>query len=69
MMADTAQDFVQTQVEPLLDRLDNHEEGLMAGLMKQAGELGLFELMLPEEYGGLDKDFYTSFLVRELGGC
>jgi alkylation response protein AidB-like acyl-CoA dehydrogenase len=68
MMADTAKDFVQTQVEPLLDRLDNHEEGLMAGLMKQAGELGLFALTLPEEYGGFDKDFNTSLLVTESVG-
>ncbi|PSR56018.1 acyl-CoA dehydrogenase [Adhaeribacter arboris] len=68
MMADTAKGFVQTQVEPLLDRLDNHEEGLMEGLMKQAGELGLFALSLPEEYGGFDKDFNTALLVTESVG-
>ncbi|MDQ3289923.1 MAG: acyl-CoA dehydrogenase family protein [Bacteroidota bacterium] len=68
MMADTAKEFVQTQVEPLLERLDNHEEGLMEGLMKQAGELGLFALSLPEEYGGFDKDFNTSLLVTEAVG-
>ena len=68
MMADTAKEFVQTQVEPLLDRLDNHEEGLMERLMKQAGELGLFALSLPEEYGGFDKDFNTSLLVTESVG-
>ena len=68
MMTDTAKEFVQTQVEPLLDRLDNHEEGLMEGLMKQAGELGLFALSLPEEYGGFDKDFNTSLLVTESVG-
>jgi len=68
MMGDTAKEFVQTQVEPLLDRLDNHEEGLMAGLMKQAGELGLFGLSLPEGYGGFDKDFNTSLLVTESVG-
>ncbi|RDC66332.1 acyl-CoA dehydrogenase family protein [Adhaeribacter pallidiroseus] len=68
LMADTAKEFVQTQVEPLLDRLDNHEEGLMEGLMKQAGELGLFALSLPEEYGGFDKDFNTSLLVTESVG-
>lgn len=68
LMAETAREFVQTQVEPLLDRLDNHEEGLMAGLMKQAGELGLFALTLPEEYGGFDKDFNTSLLITESVG-
>lgn len=68
LMAETAREFVQTQVEPLLDRLDNHEEGLMADLMKQAGELGLFALTLPEEYGGFDKDFNTSLLITESVG-
>jgi alkylation response protein AidB-like acyl-CoA dehydrogenase len=68
MMADTGREFVQSQVTPLLDRLDAHEEGLMAGLMKQAGELGLFALSLPEQYGGFDKDFNTSLLVTESVG-
>jgi alkylation response protein AidB-like acyl-CoA dehydrogenase len=68
MMADTGREFVQTQVTPLLDRLDAHEEGLMEGLMKQAGELGLFALSLPEQYGGFDKDFNTSLLVTESVG-
>jgi alkylation response protein AidB-like acyl-CoA dehydrogenase len=68
MMADTGREFVDTQVSPLLDRLDNHEEGLLEGLMKQAGDLGLFALSMPEQYGGFDKDFNTSLLVTESVG-
>ena len=68
MMADTGREFVDSQVTPLLDRLDNHEEGLLEGLMKQAGELGLFALSLPEQYGGFEKDFNTSLLVTESVG-
>jgi alkylation response protein AidB-like acyl-CoA dehydrogenase len=68
MMAQTCLDFVQEEVLPLLDRLDNHEEGLMESLMKKAGELGLFAVSIPEQYGGLNMDFNTSLLVTESVG-
>ena len=68
LIKESALEFIQTEVSPLLDRLDNHEEGLMEGLMKQAGELGLFALSIPEEYGGFKKDFNTSLLVTEAVG-
>ncbi|MBC5994731.1 acyl-CoA dehydrogenase family protein [Pontibacter cellulosilyticus] len=68
MMAQTCLDFVREEVTPLLDRLDNHEEGLMESLMKKAGELGLFAVSMPEQYGGLNMDFNTSLLVTESVG-
>ncbi|GAB2949096.1 acyl-CoA dehydrogenase family protein [Hymenobacter coalescens] len=69
MMHQTALDFVEKEVQPLLERLDNHEEGLMRGLMEKAGELGLFGVSIPEQYGGLDMDFPTSLRVTEgVGG-
>ncbi|GAB3828388.1 acyl-CoA dehydrogenase family protein [Hymenobacter jeollabukensis] len=69
MMHQTALDFVEKEVQPLLERLDNHEEGLMRGLMEKAGELGLFGVSIPEEFGGLNMDFPTSLRVTEgVGG-
>ena len=69
MMHQTCVDFVQTEVSPLLDRLDNHEEGLMRGLMEKAGQLGLFGVSVPEQFGGLDMDFPTALRVTEgVGG-
>ncbi|MBF9221849.1 acyl-CoA dehydrogenase family protein [Hymenobacter ruricola] len=69
MMYQTCLDFVQTEVHPLLERLDNHEEGLMRGLMEKAGQLGLFGVSIPEQYGGLDMDFPTALRVTEgVGG-
>ncbi|UOG75479.1 acyl-CoA dehydrogenase family protein [Hymenobacter tibetensis] len=69
MMHQTALDFVEKEVHPLLERLDNHEEGLMRGLMEKAGQLGLFGVSIPEQYGGLDMDFTTSLRVTEgVGG-
>ncbi len=69
MMYQTCLDFVATEVTPLLDRLDNHEEGLMRGLMEKAGQLGLFGVSVPEQFGGLDMDFATALRVTEgVGG-
>ncbi|MCI1190056.1 acyl-CoA dehydrogenase family protein [Hymenobacter sp. DH14] len=69
MMHQTCIDFVQTEVSPLLERLDNQEEGLMRGLMEKAGQLGLFGVSVPEQFGGLDMDFPTALRVTEgVGG-
>ncbi|WP_035558911.1 acyl-CoA dehydrogenase family protein [Hymenobacter sp. IS2118] len=68
-MHQTCLDFVASDVHPLLDRLDNHEEGLMRGLMEKAGQLGLFGVSVPEQFGGLDMDFPTALRVTEgVGG-
>lgn len=68
-MHQTCIDFVETEVTPLLERLDNHEEGLMRGLMEKAGQLGLFGVSVPEQFGGLDMDFPTALRVTEgVGG-
>ncbi|HMJ47329.1 MAG TPA: acyl-CoA dehydrogenase family protein, partial [Ferruginibacter sp.] len=61
--------FLHTEVLPVIDRIDKLEPGLMPGLMQKAGEQGLLGASIPEEYGGLGKDFITSTLVNEgLGG-
>ena len=52
-MAAAAEKFVAKEIMPRLDALESREEGLAVGLFKQAGELGLLGLEVPEEYGGL----------------
>lgn len=65
MIADMCRDFIKKEVMPILDRIDAQEDGLMVSLMDKAGELGLLGVSIPEEYGGLGKDFVTSMLVTE----
>src|SRR6202011_4234597 len=61
--------FLDAEVLPIIERIDKQEPGLMAGLLEKAGEQGLLGTAIPEEYGGLGKDFITSTLVNEgLGG-
>lgn len=69
MVMDMCQQFLDTEVYPVLDRIDKLEPGLMPSLLQKAGEQGLLSTSFPEEYGGLGKDFITSTIVNEgLGG-
>jgi len=69
MVKDMCIQFLNTEVIPVIDRIDKMEEGLMPSLMVKAGEQGLLGASIPEDLGGLGKDFITSTLVNEgLGG-
>ena len=61
----TAEEFVAKEVFPLIPDLELHKEGLMAGLVKKAGELGLLGGGIPEEYGGSGLDKVSSTLLSE----
>ena len=65
MIAATCEDFIDQEVGPLLERIDNMEEGLMPSLMEKAGALGLLGMSVPESLGGLGVDFKTSLLTTE----
>ena len=61
--------FLDTEILPVIDRIDKMETGLMPSLLEKAGEQGLLSTSMPEQYGGLGKDFITSSIVNEgLGG-
>ena len=69
MIRDMCSQFLDTQVVPILDRIDALEPGLMRSLVQKAGEQGLLAVAFPEEYGGLGKDFVTSTIVNEYLGA
>ena len=69
MVKDMCNSFLDTEILPVLDRIDKLEPGLMPSLVEKAGQQGLLSISVPEEYGGLGKDFITATLVNEgLGG-
>ncbi|HMH20484.1 MAG TPA: acyl-CoA dehydrogenase family protein [Puia sp.] len=69
MVKDMCAAFLDAEVLPVIDRIDKLEPGLMPSLIARAGEQGLLGASVPEEYGGLGKDFITATLVNEgLGG-
>ena len=68
MIAETCTDFVETEVVPNFDLLDNHQEGLLPSLLKKAGELGLLGISVPENYEGFGQSFLTSMRANEAVG-
>ncbi|TDO26581.1 acyl-CoA dehydrogenase family protein [Sediminibacterium goheungense] len=69
MVMDMCTQFLDTEVLPIIERIDKLEPGLMPSLVEKAGEQGLLSTSFPEQYGGLGKDFITSTIVNEgLGG-
>jgi alkylation response protein AidB-like acyl-CoA dehydrogenase len=69
MIAQTCRDFLTQEINPILDRIDSQEEGLMPALMDKAGELGILGVSIPEEFGGFGKNFNTSMLVADVCGA
>ncbi len=69
MIRDMCDQFLDTEVYPILDRIDNLGTGIDEILLTKAGEQGLLSVSFPEEYGGLGKDFVTSTIVNEYLGA
>ena len=69
MIKDMCNQFLDAEIYPILDRIDNLEPGLMKSLVTKAGEQGLLSVSFPDEYGGLGKDFVTSTIVNEYLGA
>jgi len=68
MMAQSCRDFTETQVIPQMDQLEKHDRELLSKLLKEAGDLGLLGISVPEEYEGFGQNFVTSMLtVEEMG--
>jgi short-chain 2-methylacyl-CoA dehydrogenase len=56
--------FAEDVIAPRAEEMDRNEE-LPMDIVKQMGELGLFGLPFPEEYGGQGADFLTLCLAIE----
>ena len=65
MMMEMCDQFLVAEINPLLDRIDKLEPGLMPSLMGKAGEMGMLGVAIPEQYGGLGKEFITSIIMAE----
>jgi alkylation response protein AidB-like acyl-CoA dehydrogenase len=65
MIAQTAADFIEKEVVPQIEHLENHEFDRTVKLLKKMGELGLLAVDVPEEFEGLGLDKVTSSLITE----
>src|SRR5260370_3213838 len=53
MIAETTRQFVDNEVTPHIDQLEQHDWKLARELVQKAADLGLIAANIPEEYGGL----------------
>ncbi|MGB7217465.1 MAG: acyl-CoA dehydrogenase family protein [Vicinamibacterales bacterium] len=65
LIARTTEEFVDKEVLPALDRLEEKDWALARQILRRGGELGLLGVDVPETYGGLQLDKVTSMLVSE----
>src|SRR5436305_11821590 len=68
MIADTTRQFMDAEVLPRIDELENKDWKLARELVKQAADLGLVGAGIPEEYGGLAVDQTSGSLIAETLG-
>jgi alkylation response protein AidB-like acyl-CoA dehydrogenase len=64
----TADEFMETEVLPVLDRLEQKDWALARALITRCGELGLLATDVPEAYGGLELDKVSAIIVGEAVG-
>jgi len=69
LIGQTCQDFLDTEVFPVMEGIDAQEEGLMRELLNKTGELGLLAISIPEEYEGFGQSFITAMYASEILGA
>jgi len=68
MIRQTADEFVASEVLPVLDRLEQKDWALARALVRRCGDLGLLGTDVPEAYGGVELDKVSSIVVGEAVG-
>ncbi|PLT45999.1 Butyryl-CoA dehydrogenase [Paenibacillus pasadenensis] len=65
MIAETTEDFVAGELEPVDEQIEKLSYELTVEKLRKAGELGLLGADVPEAYGGLGLDKVSSTLISE----
>jgi alkylation response protein AidB-like acyl-CoA dehydrogenase len=71
LIGQTVRDFVDREIVPNLNRLEEKDWKLSRELMRKLGDLGFLGVNVPAAYGGAELDQVTSLIVAEglsLGG-
>jgi alkylation response protein AidB-like acyl-CoA dehydrogenase len=68
LIGQTAEEFVDKEVLPVLDKLEAKDWALARALVKRCGDLGLLGTDVPEAFGGVALDKASSLLVGEAAG-
>ena len=64
-IAQTTAEFATNEIVPVGDAIEAKDFAVTRRLIKEASELGLTSVDIPEEYGGLEMDKVTSAIVAD----
>src|SRR3984893_6791215 len=64
-IAQTTADFATNEILPVSDQIEAKDFAVTRRLIKEAAELGLTSVDIPEEYGGLEMDKMTSAIIAD----
>jgi alkylation response protein AidB-like acyl-CoA dehydrogenase len=65
LIAQTAEEFVEREIVPNLEAIEEKKPGLLRELLQKAAEVGLCANDVPQKYGGLEMDKISSIIVSE----
>ncbi len=65
MIRNTVRSFVEQEIYPVADRIEQLEEGLVPGLLEKIASLGMLGTHMPEALGGSEMDYVTNTLIGE----
>jgi alkylation response protein AidB-like acyl-CoA dehydrogenase len=65
MIRDMAEQFVEAEVLPQVEKIEHKEWDVTVKLLKRCGELGLLGIEVPEKYGGENLDKVSAMIVAE----
>ncbi|MBW2615618.1 MAG: acyl-CoA dehydrogenase family protein [Deltaproteobacteria bacterium] len=68
MIYETGSDFIEKEIAPVVDQLEEKDHDLVLELLGKAGELGLLGTDVQEEHGGLGLDKVSTTIVAEVFG-
>src|SRR5438477_6395484 len=64
-IARTTEEFWNKEVAPNVEKIQHHEPGVAAGVLKKSAELGLTAVIIPEKFGGMEMDLTSMMIVAE----
>jgi len=68
LIAQTANEFIEGEVQPAIERLEQKDWALARKLVRRCGELGLLGADVPEALGGVGLDKVSAVIVGEAMG-
>jgi alkylation response protein AidB-like acyl-CoA dehydrogenase len=65
LIAQTAQEFIDQEIVPRLQEIEDKKPGVLRELLRKAAEVGLSTTDVPQRFGGLELDKISSIIVSE----